>query len=117
MSLSFLIYLVGICDYLKAFFIGLAAVSLISIIILFNHLVFEDEAPAFVSRAKWLIVGFMMSSLLAAFAPSSSTLAAMYLVPKIVENKNIQKIPDNIAKALNAGLDKFINNVTDRKNA
>jgi hypothetical protein len=41
----------------------------------------------------------------------------MYLVPKIVENKNIQKIPDNIAKALNAGLDKFINNVTDRKNA
>lgn len=41
-------------------------------------------------------------------SPSSSTLAAMYLVPRIVENKDMQQIPANAAKLLNLGLEKFV---------
>ena len=42
------------------------------------------------------------------FVPSSKEVAAIWLIPKIVNNEHIQKIPDNAAILLNKKLEEWL---------
>lgn len=44
----------------------------------------------------------------ACFLPSTKEAAAIYLIPKIVNNQQVQKIPDNAIKLLNVKLEQWI---------
>jgi len=71
----------------------------------------NGQSPAVSKLIKKTVgygAGFVFFLSLFVLSPSSSTLAAMYLVPRIVENKDMQQIPANAAKLLNLGLEKFV---------
>ena len=116
MSLSLMIYLVGLVDSLSIGLIFLGCFVLVVAFGVVKGLIDNDE----VVSSTWLkfkiaIGAAVLMFLIAMFLPSSSTLAAMYLVPRIVENKDIQQMPANAAKLLNLGLEKFIDDLTDSK--
>lgn len=60
---------------------------------------------------KWIIglfcAGFIFY-ILYIFTPSTRSFAAIYLIPKIVNNEQIQKLPDNAATLLNAKMEQWI---------
>jgi magnesium-transporting ATPase (P-type) len=56
--------------------------------------------------ASIIIVTFF--SLAATFIPSTKDYAAIYLIPKIAKNEQIQKIPDNAIKLLNGKMEEWI---------
>ena len=47
----------------------------------------------------------------ATLVPSTKEFAAIYLIPKIANNEQVQKVPDNLLKLLNAKLEDWINDV------
>jgi len=49
------------------------------------------------------------------FTPSTKEFAAIYLLPKIANNEQIQKVPDNLVKFLNAKLEDWISDLGKQK--
>ena len=45
---------------------------------------------------------------LIAFIPSTKEACAIYLIPKVVNNEEVQKVPNNALKLLNAKLEEWI---------
>ena len=61
--------------------------------------------------AKLEIIGFVIFVValsMLTFIPSTREAAAIYLIPKIANNEQMQKIPDNAAKLLNAKMEQWI---------
>lgn len=58
---------------------------------------------------------FIISTLLINLIPSTKELAAIYLIPKIVNNEQVQKIPDNALKLLNGKLEQWIKDMGEKK--
>jgi hypothetical protein len=44
------------------------------------------------------------------FTPTTKEACAIYLIPKIANNEQVQKIPNNFAKLLNTKMEEWINN-------
>jgi predicted ferric reductase len=53
------------------------------------------------------IIGFLLI-----FIPNTKEAVAIYLIPKIINNEQIQKLPDNTTKLLNAKLEQWINDIS-----
>lgn len=53
--------------------------------------------------------------LVATFTPSSKTIAAMWLVPKIVANQTLQGIPDKMLEVLDGKLDKWLQGLVEEE--
>jgi len=83
------IYLIGVAD--KVQMLNVVALVFFSIYAIgfFVALEFHDDAPDFL-KSKYPLVLFMLSMLLLTLAPSSKTLAAMYVLPKIAENQEMK---------------------------
>lgn len=64
---------------------------------------------------KTLIV-VILNIILLIFTPSSKTIVAMYLVPKITSNEDIQEIPANLSKLLNSKLKEWIDDLDGHDN-
>jgi uncharacterized BrkB/YihY/UPF0761 family membrane protein len=79
----------------------------------------EDPRPKHWRRYRQLLVIITLNILLFAFIkvllPTTKEFAAIYLIPKTVNNEQIQKIPDNAAKLLNAKLEEWITDTTKKK--
>jgi hypothetical protein len=61
--------------------------------------------------AKWirgLIVTLLICIVMAIFIPSTKELAAIYLIPKIVNNEQVQQVPDAALKLLNLKMEEWI---------
>ncbi len=43
------------------------------------------------------------------FIPNTKEMAFIYLTPKVIENKEVQKIPSNAIKLLNVKMEEYIN--------
>jgi hypothetical protein len=56
-----------------------------------------------------------ISGLLFVLIPDTSRAATIYLLPKIVNNENMQTLPDKVAKTLNLKMDEYINSMIDVK--
>jgi len=52
---------------------------------------------------------------LAALIPTTNQAVAIYMIPKIANNEQVQKIPDNAAKFLNTKLEAWINETLKEK--
>ncbi len=96
----FEIYLVMQLDSLCVLFLtlcmitgGVSAGSFIDLLINFA----TEERRTFLKKAlKVSTLLWAVFLLLSVFTPSSKTVAAMYVVPKIVNNENVQKLPDEM---------------------
>lgn len=117
--MTFIIYLIGIVDDVKNVF-TILGYSALGVVILAggmmmgpaaecntdNHLfklgkkIIKRYAPLF------LILGF-----LGTITPDSKTIAAMYLIPKVAETKQLRAIPGKALKLFNLKLDQWIEDV------
>lgn len=92
-----MIYLIGIADHVRDFSVlFLFIFTGIFLVFLIRYLVDGDKIP-YLRTLAFLIVLF--SSLLI-FTPSSKTLAAMYVIPAVVNNEQIKNIGKNGLESL-----------------
>ena len=63
----------------------------------------------------WGITVGTICAFIGVFIPTTKEFAAIYLIPKIANNEQMQKIPDNAAKLLNAKLEQWIDEKTETK--
>lgn len=54
---------------------------------------------------------FIITSLIGLMVPTSKEAAAIYLIPKIVNNEQVQKVPENALKLLNTKMEQWINDM------
>lgn len=60
---------------------------------------------------KRILPALFISAILFCLIPGTKDMAAIYLIPKIVNNEQIQKIPDNTLNLLNSKLEAWIEDV------
>ena len=98
-------YVVGCIDV----FMTLAVLALI-ILACFFPLYYEEEEyrPLAYKIAKYIVIVFIITIGFRAVIPNQTEMAAIYLVPKIVNNESVQKIPENVAKLLEVKLNQWI---------
>lgn len=104
--MEWVIYFLGVVDGLSKLFCFFAATAItgfvVGVIMLFVSMDTDYDANL-MRRAKRLLkisvsVG-LISALLATFIPSSKTLAAMYVLPAIAKNEQLQNFAGNSLKA------------------
>jgi hypothetical protein len=59
------------------------------------------------------VIVFLISSILSCLVPTTPELAAIYLIPKIVNNEQCQKVPENALRFLNKKLETWISETID----
>jgi len=120
--LAFLIYLMGIVDSIALFFdISMALISMalvfltvvISVVVMNGHFYDREAASGLIKSIKTIFTRKVVATIAfiflgATFIPDSKTIAAMYLVPKLVENEQVQEIPEKALKILNGKLDQYL---------
>jgi hypothetical protein len=98
-----------ICDALT----GLIVISIIAAVVsgiigLVAAVADEDDyrkvKPHVLSVLKCAAIVVILAGTLRVAIPTSKEIAAIYLIPKMVNNEDMQQIPDNAAKLLNAKL-------------
>ena len=65
--------------------------------------------------SKTILVGFILSLMVAVFIPSTKEYVAIYLIPKIVNNEQVQQIPEKAMNILNSKLNEWITDQHKKK--
>lgn len=63
---------------------------------------------------KWTIPILIVSSLLYIVFPTTKQAAAIYFVPKVINNKQISKMPDKLVTLANAWMDEQIKSIKSK---
>lgn len=117
---AWLIYFILILDNIDTFFTILEIMLILLMIILtmaaigrYND---DDHDKSLIYYlGKYLkipIIYFLIFLTISVFMPTTKQAAAIYLLPQIIKDKNIQKLPPNLAKLLNEAVKKEILNLT-----
>ena len=108
--MSWVIYFMGVADDVKLFSI-LAALftGFLSVIALSMWLEHEDDA--YKKTGKRIASSCIVFVMLGIFLPSSQTIAAIYVIPKIVENKQLSELPNKALEVSNLKLDEWTKNL------
>ena len=93
--LALIIYLLSIVEDLKLLLLIYGLLGLTVIGVVFLLLVLEEELKNFLENnlkiLKKIIISLVVSLVLFILMPDSKTIAAMYLIPKIVNNEQVKK--------------------------
>jgi hypothetical protein len=101
----FQMYLFTRVDVLIGFFIFFLFVSFI--FLLFKFIDETLDFGSFVGGAS----SFLFFSLLLILTPSQKDIAMIYIVPAIVNNENVQELPNDIVKLARVQIEKMIEDV------
>lgn len=118
MNLTFAIYLIGILDTVRAAFaISAVVIGVTTGLFILLWLTSESDGSTFpvsnpIKCIKRVIVSIGILVLLACSIPSSKTVAAMVIIPALVENKNIQELTGNGLEALNLLTKQWVESLT-----
>lgn len=93
-----LIYFIGIADRVSGVFALITVVLCICCVILFIGFVEEQIS---INTLKKSFIAAVISGLIAVFTPSSKTVAAMVVIPPIVNNEQVQELPNNVLEFIN----------------
>jgi len=124
MITSWDIYWITRLDLLNVVCIALLTGSGIVLIIIFINIFGEDLVEALWKEDSLLItrkiikIGglvFILSLLSFILIPSTKEAVAIYMVPKIANNEQVQKLPDNAMKFLNGKFKEWINDMEGKK--
>lgn len=113
------IYFLGIVDNLRSALFVVATLSFFAVIVLRCEVGFSydmDNLPRVNATKRWLsrvIVIGCIAAVLNCIVPNSKTLAAMYIVPAIVNNEQIQGIAGNSLKALEKLTQKWLKDLAE----
>lgn len=93
-----LIYLISIADKVGGVSAFIAIASIMALIV--ETLVFLDLGKSLQALKMPFIIA-IISGLIAIFTPSSKTIAAMIVIPPIVNNEQVQELPNNVLEFIN----------------
>ena len=111
--MEWLIYLLGILDDVKVLLLAIFIISLIAHIIAIGAYAMEnDKLIGNVKKNLVVLLIELFIGVMSALIPSSKTVAAIYLIPSIIENKQVQQIPEKTLKLFNLKLDAWIEDTT-----
>lgn len=121
MITPFQIYLISIADDIRITFILFFALMAIALIVSGLYWLSciadndeEDKIKAAKKRTIKLSIVAFIFGIFVSILPSTETLIAMYTIPAIVNNKEVQKLPENLLKFANDYLEKA-NKKEDKK--
>jgi len=119
---SWFIYWMIIIGRLHVFFGGAAILFTVVIIIweITMIIYYSDDADKKHATQKMLLpvkFSFLIPlfTLLSIFTPKLEEIAAIYLIPKLVNNESVQEIPEKALDLLEAQLDKWIAGIKDEE--
>ena len=69
---------------------------------------FDDDTKKYRKSLFYISTLFAIVSIGGSFIPSTKEVAAIYLLPKIVNNEKVQKLPENFTNLLNAKMEQWI---------
>lgn len=110
---AFDIYLISLVDEIKLmFFMGPLLYAFWSFLLI----LFRDEdwsnLPRMFKRVS-IFIAVMWS--IGLIMPKSRTVAAMYVIPAIVNNEHIKEIPNNVAQLTNEWMKKQLDDIAKEK--
>lgn len=114
-----MIYLVGILDGIKGFFVFAVAVTGVATLLAIGHgsdsaSCHEDEASkVWFGWAKKLGAACILCALVNGAIPSSRTAAAMYIIPAIAQDEDMQVIGGNSMKILRDLTEEWLQDLAD----
>jgi hypothetical protein len=88
--------------------------AIILIVALFSPLIYitlddmSGNKKVFWKGVKISVVVFLVAIMMQVFTPSTKEFAAIYLIPKIANNEQVQRVPDNFVKLLNSKMEEWI---------
>jgi len=71
----------------------------------------EDNNPNIIKSFKIVLICFFIILGIQAMVPSTKEMAFIILTPKVLNNEQVQKLPDNALKFLNKKLESYINDL------
>jgi hypothetical protein len=109
---GWIIYLISILDALNAFFIVVCIVASLGLVARVIYFTTEDfwndkEFNFFTTGIKRVCIFSFICLAATIFIPTKENMVLMYVVPKIVNNKEIQALPPRLLKSLNDTLDHY----------
>ena len=116
------VYLFTRLDALNALFIASAIIVLcagtfLTVVGAMQWRFNESELGEKLARKtwKWAVPICFFFGLLSTITPTTKEFAAIYLIPKVVNNEHAKQIPDNALKLLNAKFEEWIKETTEKK--
>lgn len=120
--IGFMIYMMDVADNISVIatiaFIALILVALvIGTICIAEDTDYDDDNRKInlLKILKTVISCLFVVGIIATFVPSSKTIAAMYVVPTIVNNEKIQNITGNGLELLEKYTKQWLDEMTDKK--
>jgi MFS superfamily sulfate permease-like transporter len=81
--------------------------------------IFEERMVGWCKKHKLFIRGyivvFLVTTVLAVLMPSTKEAAAIYLIPKIVNNEDVQELPGKLGQLVHGKLDEWLDDLTKDK--
>jgi len=112
-----LVYWITRFDAINVFAIVSVVLGGISGLFCFMHCSIEEEMH---NLGRWLripITILLIGILLFLFIPSTKEACAIYLIPKIINNEQVQHVPEKALRLLNAKFDEWIDEQMGDDNA
>ena len=94
--------IVLIVGMIVAFFLGIGAI-LITI-----ESEWDGCWPVYKAVIRWMLIICVPAMLIGVATPSTKQAVAIYLIPKIANNEQIQQVPENALRLLNSKLEEWI---------
>lgn len=113
----FLLYLILRLDAVSnaGFIFAIITGIIFAITLLISALNYNDEEAKNATK-PWAIsfsVVFVITLLLTVMVPSTKQAAVVYCLPKIINNEQVQKVPDNLLRLANQWIDDQITETTE----
>ena len=102
------IYLIGILDNVQQACLAMSVFGGIAASIIFILTTLEQTFDEWKKCFAIALVVFLIGSVGAIFTPSSKSAAAIYLIPKIANNEQVQQVPENALRLLNTKLQEWL---------
>lgn len=111
--IGFMIYMMNVCDNISI--ISCIAVIAFMMISFGIGIVYLCESTRELMKIfKTSIFFLFISGIIATFVPDGKTIAAMYVVPSIVNNEKVQNVTSNSLELLEKYTKKWLDEITNK---
>lgn len=104
---GWLIYWITRLDAIQILFIVATMLCGMGVLVSMAFYDLEEWKPGKVWARRFLLIA-IIPALGLVFVPSTKEAAAIYLIPKIANNEQVQKVPEQALRLLNAKLEEWI---------
>lgn len=109
------VYLITRLSYVQGFFIITAIILGCSAFAVVFYSIVEEEWERTKTIFTRIVIGMFISILLACLTPNTKEVFTIYLVPKIANNEQVKRIPDNVLKFVNEYLEEKLDKQNKHK--